>query len=83
MKERKLQEGLRKIKERLKLQRPKKVKAPEPTAEQKEEQKTEANKQEAPAGENKEEGKADEPKKDVEMTNTEAVPDKAENQEQV
>ena len=59
------------------------MKAPEPTAEQKEEQKTEANKQEAPAGENKEEGKADEPKKDVEMTNTEAVPDKAENQEQV
>ena len=83
LKERKLQEGLRKIKERLKLQKPKKVKTQEPAAEQKEEQKTDANKQEAPLEGTKEEAKVDDTRKDVEMANTENAPDKAENQEEV
>ena len=58
------------------------MKAPEPTVEQKEEQKTEANKQEAPVEEGKEVNNDNEPKKDVEMAYTEAIPEKAENQEQ-
>lgn len=85
LKERKLQEGLRKITERLKLQKPKKAKAPEPAAAKDlpsaatAEQKPETNR-DAPAEEGKEEAKAEEVKKDVEMADTEPVPENAESQ---